>query len=177
MPVSPLSPDTEDALRRAGVEITSLAEEDSNDPTLAQRLYEFACAALGDVPRMGEYVPPSFEQFVKFNLKCPGLLPEGFFLAREGSRFVGMSNLELVEGDPTTVHQVFTATLREYRGRGIATQLKLRTIAFARERGFRYIRTMNDSLNTRIWSINGRLGFQREKEMVWTERDLRQPYR
>jgi len=108
-------------------------------------------------------------------LTGPDFLPEGFLLARAEGRYVGMSNLRRVEAEPHVIYQMYTATLPEFRGRGIATALKWRGIRFAREHGYRSIRTDNDSLNEAIWSINQRLGFRRVREMIWAEKPLPRP--
>ena len=154
------------------VEFTTLAAEGATDGVVIDRVYDLAAATFGDAPRLGAYVPPTREQFVGMMLNGPGFLPEGFLLARVGTRYVGMSNLERIPSEPDTLHQLFTATRREFRGRGIATELKHRGIRFAQERGYRFLRTENDSLNAGIWSINARLGFQRERELVLGVKEL-----
>jgi ribosomal protein S18 acetylase RimI-like enzyme len=167
-----LGPGTGDALRLDGIEITTLAEEGPSDPEVLDRVYALAAATLGDAPRLGAYVPPTFAQFAGMMLETPGFFPDAFFLARSGSRYVGMSNLERMGAEPDKLHQIFSATHREFRGRGIATELKRRGIRLARERGFRFLITENDSLNTPIWSINERLGYRREQESIETEKVL-----
>ena len=66
----------------------------------------------------------------------------------------------------------FTGTRAAYRGRGIASELKRRALEYARGKGFRYLRTVNDSLNLRMWAINEKQGFRRTVEWVALERRL-----
>lgn len=44
-----------------------------------------------------------------------------------------------------------TGVLRPYRGRGVATLLKLRGIRYAQAHGNRPLYTVNDSANTACW--------------------------
>jgi mycothiol synthase len=169
--------DREEVLSRSGLRLVSLAREGSDDVSVVRELHDLVVATEADVPRMEPYVAPTLEEFVDLYLRGPGFLPQGFFLARLGTQYVAMSNLERIPGDPAGLHQNFTATRSEFRGRGVATTLKLRTIAFARENGYQFVLTENDSLNDRIWSINQRLGFRREREMIFAEKTLGQSAR
>jgi RimJ/RimL family protein N-acetyltransferase len=155
-----------------GVEFTTYAEEGPNDEKVLDRIHALVTVAMADAPRLGRYVPPTRDQVVGMELTGPGFLPEAVFLARSGDRYVGMSNLQRLEAEPDTLRLNLTGTLPEYRHRGVATELKRRGIRFANERGFRVIRTWNNSLNAAMWAINERLGYTREREMVFTEKEL-----
>lgn len=61
---------------------------------------------------------------------------------------------------------------REYRGRGIATALKVRTVEYARGRGYRQIRTENEIHNAPMIAINDRFGFQRQPVWITFWKDL-----
>jgi mycothiol synthase len=168
-------PDRTDALAEEGIAFTTLAEEGPDREDVRRRLLTLFNAALADEPRVGTYTPATYEQFVSLNLEGPGFLPDAFFLARKGNRYVGVSNLELLPADPGVLHQIFTGTLREFRGRGIATELKRRTVAYAQEHGSRSIRTSNDSLNHPMWAINAKLGYRRKVEHIQFEKSLTPP--
>jgi RimJ/RimL family protein N-acetyltransferase len=168
-------PDRTEALAREGIEFTTLAEEGPDREDVRRRLLPLFNAALADEPRAGSYTPPTYEQFVAMDLEGPGFLPEAFFLARMNDRYVGVSSLGLLPAEPGILHQIFTGTLRELRGRGIATELKRRTVAYAQEHGFRSIRTSNDSLNPPMWAINAKLGYRREVEQILFERSMGPP--
>ncbi len=157
-------------LARDGVEFTTLAGEGHERIDVRQRVHRLLNAALEDEPRLGPFTPSTYEQFVQWNLEGPGFLPEAFFLARKEGRYVGMSNLELLPAEPSVLHQVFTGTLREFRGRGIASELKRRTVEYGQEHGFRAIRTSNDSLNHPMWAINQKLGYRRKVPRVVSEK-------
>lgn len=155
-----------------GVEFTTVAEEGAERPEFLERLYRLYSEAGMDVPRMGAPAPASFDQFVDLMFRGPGYLPEGMFLARVGNEYASLTFLAKLPSEPDTLHIDFTGTARAFRGRGIASELKRRSIEFARARGYRYVRTGNDSQNDAIWSINEKLGFRRERVFVQGEKRL-----
>ena len=89
----------------------------------------------------------------------PGFLPDAWFIALDGDRYVGMAVLFKDLGDRQRLQAGFTAVHRDYRRHGIATALKLRTIAFAQQYGAAQITTGNEEHNP-MYQINLRLGFQ-----------------
>jgi mycothiol synthase len=165
-------PDRTEMLSREGLEFTTLADEGPDREDVRRRLLPLFNEALADEPRVGSYTPTPYERFVSFNFEVPGFLPEAFFLARKADRYVGVSSLELLPAEPGVLHQIFTGTLREFRGHGIATELKRRTVAYGQEHGFRFIRTSNDSLNRPMWAINEKLGYRRKVEHAQLEKAL-----
>jgi GNAT superfamily N-acetyltransferase len=59
------------------------------------------------------------------------------------------------------MENAFTGMLRDYRGRGIAQALKVRTIMYAKQSGVSEILTENDSVNAPILAVNKKLGYKR----------------
>ena len=53
-----------------------------------------------------------------------------------------------------------TAVAREYRGKGLATALKLKALRFAKQYGAQKVFTDNDSRNVEMIAINEKLGFE-----------------
>ena len=160
------APDRTEALRSEGIEFTTLAELGSDRPEVRERVYQLHTAAAADVPRIGTYTPESREDFFQWTFASPGYLPEAYFLAVSREHYVGLSNLESTRGEPGVLMQVFTGTRPEWRGRGIATELKRRGVEYARSHGYREIRTHNDTTNAPIWAINRHLGFEKHLEFV-----------
>ena len=158
-------PDRSKELADDGIRITTLAAEGGERPGVRHRVFDLSQIASRDVPRMGEYTPVSFEQYVQIEFENPGALPEGFFLAEHGGTYVGATLLTRELAHPDTLGIGFTGTHPDHRGRGIASELKRRAVRFARDQGYRYLVTNNDSLNRPIWAINERLGFQ--KMVTW----------
>jgi RimJ/RimL family protein N-acetyltransferase len=102
----------------------------------------------------------------------PDSLPDAFFIVRDGMRYVGMSYLHRDLDDPRRLLQRITAIHAEYRGRGIALALKLKTIEYAQQHGFHEIRTAVESNNPSMLAINAKLGFVRGAGLVLFEKRL-----
>jgi len=159
---------------REGIRFTTLAQEGPRRSEVLHRLFDLWTEASRDTPRMGEFSPPSFSQF-EAQIERFSMVPEAFFLAAHGDEYVASSHLERDLATPDTLLIGFTGTRASYRGRGLATELKRRSIEYARRVGVRYLKTLNDSLNGPIWAINERLGFRRTAELSNMQRDFPPP--
>jgi GNAT superfamily N-acetyltransferase len=118
------------------------------------------------------FTPPPFETWLRHVRDNPSTIPEGYFIALDGERYVGMSSLERRETGED-LETGFTCVLREYRGKGIAMALKLLAIGYARQRGVPFIRTENDSTNRPMLRINEALGFARQPAWILLAKQLR----
>lgn len=147
-----------------GIEVTTLAAERAVGLDCLRAVYEMDTELGPDIPMVDPYTPIRFE-FWRGHVEGPGALPEAFFLAKDGGRYVGQSDLRRSETLADVLYTGFTGVLGEYRGKGIAFALKLRAIDYARRHGIREIRTWNSSLNAPMLGINLALGF--EKAPAW----------
>ena len=171
LPTLPATP-SEPPSASPEIRYTTLAEEGPDRPEVRQRYYRLHRDSGQDVPRMGPKTPFTYAQFEEIAFAGPGYLPDGVFLAQAGDEYVSVTALARLPLEPDTLHIEFTGTLRGYRGRGIASELKRRSIAFARSRGYRYLKTGNDSTNAPIWAINQKLGFRKEHVWLMGERTM-----
>jgi GNAT superfamily N-acetyltransferase len=142
------------------------------DPERDRKLYELDREILKDVPFPDRYTPVSFEHFVERTLKSPDLLPEAYFVAVDGERYVGSSALWRALAEPEELYTGLTGVIREYRRRGIALALKLKGIAYAKAHGFRVIKTWNDTTNRAMLALNERLGFVRQPAWITFAKEL-----
>jgi mycothiol synthase len=170
-------PDRANALRDQGIRITTLAREGVDRLSVRRRPYELSRITSEDEPRMGDYTPPTFEEYVETGITGPKVLPDAIFLACRSEEYVGATALQRVLGSPDTLDIWFTGTLSKFRGRGIASKLKLQAVEYARAHAFRFLTTSNDSHNPSIWSINEKLGFRKEEIWVESEKALSSPRR
>jgi GNAT superfamily N-acetyltransferase len=92
-------------------------------------------------------------------------------IAVDEGAYVGQSNLWR-SNIPGTLNTGFTGVLREHRGRGLATALKVRVLARARELGCDRVLTWNDATNAGMLGINQRLGFRFRPAWVNYERNF-----
>ena len=161
-----------DEVQGKGITFTTLAEERGRDPDSLRRIHELVQLIQADMPREADFTPLSYEDWVTFSMKNPQLLPEGYILAKDQERFVGMSDVHRIDSEPGILNQDDTGVIREYRGRGIATALKLKIIDFGKKNGYRTIKTWNDSVNAAMLAVNTKLGFKRQVGWIMMEKIL-----
>ena len=149
---------TQEALRAAGVELTTM----DRLPDGQRALYEVLMEAEADIPSTIPIVSESYEVFLK-GLRQPWIGEHRVWVAVEGDRPLGMSWLKY---EPVTgnVYTNFTGVARAARGRGLARALKLQTIVQALEAGVDMILTENDAENAPILKINRDFGYQPVRE-------------
>jgi mycothiol synthase len=140
-----------------GLEVKTYAELESEPERLA-KLYTLDKALWRDIPYGEEVTNRLLEQFELEEIQATKFIPEACFIALHRSAFVGYSNLTQTgiyfDTDMTGVLPVF-------RGKGVATLLKLHTIHYAQAHGNRDIWTVTDPVNTAMLALNTKLGFQR----------------
>jgi mycothiol synthase len=151
-------PGSEERAREAGVQILRL-DELAADPDRDRKLWEFDRIVGADMPMPGEYTVPTLEIFRERYLNNPKLYPECYLIAvDEDGGIAGLSMLHRC-GQPGRLETGFTGVTREFRGKGVATALKVRVLSVAKAAGYREVRTGNDSTNDAMLGINRRLGF------------------
>ena len=156
-----------------GITFTTLAEEQAHCQESLRKIHELVQLITADMPREAPFTPLPYEQWETFSLKSPQLLPEGYIIARDGPRYVGMSDVFRIDTEPGVLQQDDTGVIREYRGRGLATALKLKVIEYGKRNGYRTIKTWNDSVNAAMLAVNMKLGFKRQVGWIMMEKILR----
>lgn len=164
-----------DRVEQDGIVLTPLAAEKERDPEWLAKVYDLHTAAMADVPSHTPYTPPPLDQFVRYTIESPWVLLDGYYVAVDGDRYVGESYLNRNKDEPGHLYQGLTGVRREYRGRGLAMALKLKTIAYARDHGYTMIKTWNATVNEGMLAINGRLGFVRQPAWIEFEKTFPSP--
>jgi mycothiol synthase len=147
--------------------IVSLAEARRHDERLLAKWWALEQAVRPTWPEanpLGRQPPPVTEAEAERRLNNPALLADAFLLAEVGECFVGFSALERIAGEADVLGYAGTGVDPAWRGRGVATDLKRKTIELARQHGYRRLRTA--TANPAMLAINERLGFQRRGEQV-----------
>ncbi len=156
-----------------GIVIKSLAQLRQEDPDCLRRVHALDMAASADVPSPDEFTPFDFEYYCNSMLEHPQFLPEAFFVAVDGDKYVGMSVLwKRAKGN--ALGTGLTGVLREYRRRGIALALKLAAVRYAKSVGVQKIHTENATTNRGMLSINELLGFEKQPATVHFVKKLRE---
>jgi GNAT superfamily N-acetyltransferase len=96
--------------------------------------------------------------------------PDTFFLAKADGVFIGYTALGPDHRAPEAIGTGPTAVRPEYRGRGVATALKVLALTHARQRGWRTAFTR--SASPVMIRVNEKLGFQRGRAEVRLVRRL-----
>lgn len=135
---------------QAGIEIVLLDDR----PELAAGAYDVGVESLPDIPGSEDWTPPPFEQFLATHLRGIAI-----FLAVAGGEVVGYAKLH-AHPDGRTAEHGMTAVKRAWRGRGIATSLKLTQIAWAQANGIERLTATNEERNAAMQHINVSLGYQ-----------------
>jgi len=142
----------------AGLRLLSYAEL-ADDAERDRKLWEFDAVVGADMPMPEPYTVTPFEVFQRKYLRHPHFYAEGFFVAvAADGLYAGLSMLQH-SNVPGRLMTGFTGVRREWRGRGVATGLKVKVLSAAKAAGYREARTGNDSTNDGMLGINRRLGF------------------
>lgn len=150
--------DLRQKITQQGIEIRPLPLQISLDPNWQEQLWELDWALTVDEPLPYEPQKLSLAEFVKKHIESPTILHDAWFVALENGRYVGMTQLERNESDPTRYSTGFTGVLRSHRRRGLATVLKTYAIEYAQQQGIQIIRTGNEESNP-MYVLNQKLGF------------------
>jgi RNA polymerase sigma factor (sigma-70 family) len=155
------------------ISITTMAEERKRDAESVRKLHEFLNVVKADDPGRQPFLPVPFEAVEPW-FSRPYVLPDACFIAKHLDKYVGFTDLNLLEAVAGGLTHGFTGVAREYRRQGVATALKLRTIEYAREHGYQTIRAFNRPCHAALLALNERLGFRRAFSYVTLEKCLKE---
>lgn len=154
--------------RQAGIEFARIGRNRSEAEL--RKLYELAAVLFVQMPGMDGRRAPDYDQWIKWIFKGPTSDPDGAFIAMDGDNWVGLSGCTFTEG--ADAYTWFTGVLPEHRGKGIALALKLLTIEHVQKRGWKRMRTNNDSENPAMLRVNEKLGYQPEPGVYFMKKRI-----
>ena len=142
------------------VQLINLTELAKIEPNWKYKIWEMRWPIRQDMPSSEEKKQIPFEQWHKFTLESPTHDPYGYIVAiAPDGEYIGWSNIETSEGDPTKWYTGVTGVKRHWRRKGVATALKLAIIDYAKTRGVTRIVTENEE-NNPMYDLNMALGFR-----------------
>ena len=157
-------------VRESGIEILPASELAKRDPNWMRKTWELHGEIIPDVPDDDVLHNEPFAEFRK-SFDHPDFIPEGYFLALDGVRYVGMSSVWNRGVKKGEVYTRLTGVVRSHRRRGIATALKVSAHEFAKSTGARVITTDNEE-NNPMYDLNMQLGFRPTKAWLQFRKEL-----
>jgi GNAT superfamily N-acetyltransferase len=145
-----------------GVAIVTFADR----PDLARALYDIYREAVHDIPGEADARLEPFDDWLANDMQGAGDRPDATFIAVAAGKVVGYAKLSMLVSEGDVAWHDLTAVRRGARGRGIAGCLKRVEIAWAKQNGFRYLRTFNEERNEPIRRLNERHGYRLEPGFV-----------
>ena len=164
---------TEDPLEKIGISISSLTDERATDPDYAEKLYWLSTTLIEENAELGFKPPAYYAREELMWLEMPYVLPDGYFIAKHGDRYVGVVDVNLHDCPLHGVTLNGPRVMPQYRRRGIATALMSRAIAYAKTNGYIVMRTFNQPSEQPLLQLIRRMGFKTELEIVTLEKLLR----
>ena len=164
--------DAEQKIIAKGFKIYTLGELKEKFENWQQLDYELLEPIIQDIPSETERTEFPFAEFIK-EYDIPTFMFEANYYAIEckTQKWVGMSSLNKDDGNPDYLKVGLTGVRKSYRGKGLATALKVKTIEFARDYGASFIKTENDENNS-MFDLNLMLGFKPKPAFVTYELQL-----
>jgi GNAT superfamily N-acetyltransferase len=159
------------SLEAQGIQFTTLRQE-WLDERIWMKLTDLQQAAVSGWPDPdpdGE-ITILAEEDVRLMFDSWQTTPDTFFLAKVDGMFIGYTALGPDHRAPEAIGAGPTAVRPEYRGRGVATALKVIALTHARQQGWRTASTR--SASPVMIRVNEKLGFQRGRAEVRLVRRL-----
>lgn len=163
--------DLEPRLRREGIEIRTLVDL-QGDPERDRKLFALYLTIDRSLPAEEDHSPDySFEDWQQWGLNNSGLLSDAYFVALHSGEYIGLRELGKEPGGVNLLGGLL-GVLPAYRQRGIGLAMQLRGIAYARQHGYRLLKTCTGAVNAPMQSLFTKLGYVRDPEWLQCQKNL-----
>jgi GNAT superfamily N-acetyltransferase len=154
--------DVVDRVESSGIRLATVAELlRGRDETATEKFWHDLWEAEGpmwdDVPWATPTPHWPYDKFKKLAVDSGKLVQDATIVAVDGERIAAFTTTGKQGTDRG--YTWMTGTGRDYRGRGLATALKVRMLASAKAAGLRTMLTTNDEPNKAMRGINAKLGY------------------
>ena len=142
-----------------GFRILTLTEFREEDKKADYKCWDLERQVAPDMPWTDPISIPEFDHYKEYMLNNPRFNPDTWFIVLDETEVAGLNNLWKTS-QKTLIGTGLTGVLRKYRRNGIATALKHKSLIWAKNHGYKFIRTNNAESNKGMLSINLRVGFK-----------------
>jgi GNAT superfamily N-acetyltransferase len=154
--------DVAERVDASGIRLATVTEllkgrDEAATETLWRDLWEAEAPMWEDVPWASPTPHWPYEKFKKIAVESGKMITDATIVAFEGDRIAAFTTTGKSGTDRG--YTWMTGTGRDYRGRGLATALKLKMLAGAKAAGLRAMLTTNDEANQAMRGINAKLGY------------------
>jgi GNAT superfamily N-acetyltransferase len=135
-------------------EVLPLCEVDPRD------VYDVDVATTPDVPMSDQIETFPYDEWLKGIWQRPAITLDGSFGVVVDDGKLAAFTLLAANRDLRRAYTEYTATLREFRGRGFGERVKRASLAWAAANGIERVWTTNDETNEPMLGVNRRLGYE-----------------
>lgn len=152
-------------VQASGITIRPIGELLATDPDCRRKLFDMTQAVQQDIPWHETFTQQTYEFWVqRFDGSAATRLDDAYLVALDGERYVGVTMLFRSEATDAKLYTGLTGVLREYRRRGVAMALKVRSLSQAQATrrtadGRRPIVATDNEESNPMFDINLKLGF------------------
>jgi GNAT superfamily N-acetyltransferase len=162
-------------LAQQGIQFTTLTSVMANDPAWQRNIWQLFTIIEQDIPTPEPVEITPFEKYAEY-YSGEWFRPDSWAIAidqtqTEAQRYVGMSVVNIMPTRPGSLFAGITGVAPTHRRRKIATMLKVYTVKYAQQHGYRYIRTDNEE-NNPMFDLNLQLGFEPLPAWVYYKKEL-----
>jgi mycothiol synthase len=163
------------AVKATGIVFRTFADvmaglEDDARERFYREVFEAQRPMWEDIPFATPTEPWPYERFRTMAFESGQMVADASVIAYDGDTIAGFT--QTGKRQDRDGYTWMTGTARAYRGRGIATALKVAALDLAKQKGFRAMLTTNDEPNKAMRGINDRLGYQMLPAHVQLEKKL-----
>jgi mycothiol synthase len=164
-----------DEVRGSGIAFRSIAEildgtNDESREAFIRALHEAERPMWEDVPWATPTPHWPYDHFRRLAFESGQLIPAASVLAYDGTTIAALSTTGKRESQDG--YTWMTGVARGYRGRGLATAIKVEALSRAKANGLRAMLTTNDEPNKAMRQINAKLGYQTLPAHIQLEKPL-----
>ena len=164
-----------DAVRRSGITFRTIEEildgrDAESKEQFIRELHDAERPMWEDIPWATPTPHWPLERFRQLGFESGQMIPDASIVAYDGETIAGLTTTgkrESLDG-----YTWMTGVGRDYRGRGLATAIKVEALSRAKAKGLRAMLTTNDEPNKAMREINSKLGYQTLPAHIQLEKPL-----